>query len=193
MHKAGIVVLLLLGVGCSAGPETVATQEGPIVVMETTMGLIKVKLHPTTCPVTVKNFLRYVNEGFFDGTIFHRVVPGFVVQGGGLTPDLLEKPTHDPIPNEARGAASNLRGTIAMARTEVRDSATAQFYFNLVDNKRLDYSGESERGWGYAVFGQVVEGMGVIDAIATVPTGAKGEFDGQVPMHTVTILRVYAE
>lgn len=157
------------------------------------MGSFKVRLYPDRCRATVENFLKYVDESFYDGTVFHRVVPGFVIQGGGLTPDLTEKPARPEIPNEAAKGLSNLRGTLAMARTELRDSATAQFYINLQDNRRLDYSGEHEKGWGYTAFGEVIEGMDVVDAIGALPTGPKGEFEGQVPISTVLILKLYRQ
>jgi len=124
---------------------------------------------------------------------YSRVVPGFVIQAGGHTADLTEKPTREAIPNEAANGISNRRGTIAMARTAERNSATAQFYINLVDNLRLDYSGENEKGWGYAAFGEVISGMDVVDKIGALQTGAKGEFPGQVPLTTVTIIRAYRE
>jgi cyclophilin family peptidyl-prolyl cis-trans isomerase len=143
-------------------------KEAPVVVMDTSLGKIKIELYPKKAPITVKNFLRYVDEKHYDGTIFHRVVPGFVIQGGGLLPNGREKPTHEPIKNEAGNGLSNQRGTIAMARTDEPDSATAQFYINLKNNTFLD---RAEEKAGYAVFGRVIEGMDVVDKIASVETG----------------------
>jgi peptidyl-prolyl cis-trans isomerase A (cyclophilin A)/peptidyl-prolyl cis-trans isomerase B (cyclophilin B) len=162
----------------------------PVVLIETSLGNIKVELTPDQTPGTVKNFLEYVNEGFYDGTIFHRVVPGFVIQGGGFTPQLEQKATRAPIVNEAAKAISNDRGTICMARTPARDSATSQFYINLNNNKMLNYRGESPSGWGYCAFGKVTEGMDVVDKIAAAPTGPAGPFPGDVPQQTVSINKI---
>jgi cyclophilin family peptidyl-prolyl cis-trans isomerase len=145
------------------------------------------QLDAQRAPVTVRNFLDYVGAGQYDGTIFHRVIDGFVVQGGGYTPDLKEKPTRDPVPNESGNGLSNVRGTIAMARTEDPHSATSQFYINLKDNVKLDPNPER---WGYCVFGKVVEGMDVIDAIAKVPTGPRGEMDRDVPKTDVVVQKM---
>ena len=142
----------------------------PMVVMKTSMGTIKIELDEAKAPVTVKNFLAYVDEGFYDGTIFHRVIDGFMVQGGGFTADMTQKPTKPPIKNEAGNGLKNLRGTIAMARTSVVDSATAQFFINVVDNAFLDHRDDTSQGFGYAVFGRVVEGMDVVDKIKKVAT-----------------------
>jgi len=164
--------------------------ENPKVVLETTMGRIVLELYPDKAPKTVANFLTYVDEGFYDGTIFHRVIPGFVLQGGGYTADFRQKPTRPPIPNEADNGLSNLRGTIAMARTADPHSATSQFFINLVDNKRLDHTGKGDsQAWGYAVFGKVVEGMDVVDKIARVRTGPRGPFPSDCPLETVLIRR----
>lgn len=179
--------------GSGSGDKAESAAGGPVVVFETNMGTIKVVLYPEKCQVTVDNFLKYVDEGFYQGTVFHRVVPGFVIQGGGITADMVEKPTHEPIRNEARTGLSNKRGTIAMARTGERDSATSQFFFNLVNNTRLDYTGENERGWGYTAFGKVIQGMDVIDLIAASPTGARGEFPSDVPLRDVVITKAYRE
>ena len=142
----------------------------PMVVMKTSMGTIKIELDEAKAPVTVKNFLAYVDEGFYDGTIFHRVIDGFMVQGGGFTADMTQKPTKPPIKNEAGNGLKNLRGTIAMARTSVVDSATAQFFINVVDNAFLDHRDDTSQGFGYAVFGRVVEGIDVVDRIKKVAT-----------------------
>lgn len=141
------------------------------VVIETTMGDIEVALDAAKAPVTVANFLSYVDEGFYNGTIFHRVIPRFMIQGGGFTPQMEQKKTRDPIKNEADNGLKNKRGTIAMARTMVVDSATAQFFINTVDNAFLDFRSPDIRGYGYAVFGNVVSGMDVVDAISGVKTG----------------------
>ncbi len=141
-----------------------------LIRFETSHGGFTVELYPAEAPVTVENFLAYVDEKFFDGTIFHRIVPGFVIQGGGLDPEFRTKQTREPIRNEAKNGLKNLRGTLSMARTSVIDSATSQFFVNLADNAFLD---NSARDFGYAVFGRVTDGMDTIDAIARVPTGRR--------------------
>lgn len=183
MRSMGMALLVLLW-GALVGAEN------PKVVLETTMGRIVLELYPDKAPKTVANFLTYVDNGFYDGTIFHRVIPGFVIQGGGYTADFRQKPTRPPIPNEADNGLSNLRGTIAMARTADPHSATSQFFINLVDNKRLDHTGKGDsQAWGYAVFGKVVEGMDVVDKIARVRTGPRGPFPSDCPLETVLIRR----
>lgn len=154
----------------SAAEEIAAKEEGnPVVLMETSMGNIKVELYPDKAPKTVANFLSYVEDGFFGGTIFHRVIKGFMVQGGGFTPDMDQKvPTYDPIPLESQSGLKNARGTVAMARTSVPNSATCQFFINHTDNLNLDYP--KPDGNGYAVFGKVIEGMETVDKIAEVKT-----------------------
>jgi len=154
-----------------------------MVVIETSMGTIKVELDADKAPITVENFLAYADEGFFDGTIFHRVIDGFMVQGGGFDANLQQKKTRDQIKNEADNGLKNDRGTLAMARTAVVGSATAQFFINLKDNDFLNHGG---RDFGYAVFGRVVEGMDVVDAISKVPTGHKNG-QGDVPLEAVTL------
>jgi cyclophilin family peptidyl-prolyl cis-trans isomerase len=156
----------------------------PKVRVQTSQGSFVLELDGERAPLTVRNFLEYVEAGHYDGTIFHRVIDGFVVQGGGYTPDLDEKRTRDPIANESGNGLSNRRGTIAMARTEDPHSATSQFYVNLKDNVRLDPNAER---WGYCVFGSVVEGMEVVDRIAKVPTGPRGEIPGDVPQEDVVV------
>jgi cyclophilin family peptidyl-prolyl cis-trans isomerase len=151
---------------------------------ETTHGPFTVELFPKEAPVSSENFLRYVDEGFFDGTVFHRVIPGFVIQGGGLTPDLANKKTRAPIANEAKNGLKNSRGTLSMARTSDINSATSQFFVNLVDNAFLDHG---PRDYGYAVFGKVSEGMDVIDKIAQVSTGNRKGHQG-VPLEDVVII-----
>jgi len=155
---------------------------------------ITVQLDGTHAPITVRNFLRYVNEKFFDNTIFHRVISTFMIQGGGFTPTFTKKPTHDPIKNEATNGIANGRGTIAMARTSVIDSATAQFFINVKDNVGLNHRGNGPRTFGYAVFGKVVKGMDVVDKIRNVKTGAKGPFTRDCPLTPVVIksIRVVA-
>jgi peptidyl-prolyl cis-trans isomerase A (cyclophilin A) len=154
-----------------------------MVVLETSKGDITIELYPDDAPITVENFLQYVDDGFFDGTIFHRVIPNFMIQGGGFTEDMNQKPTREPIKNEARNGLKNERGSIAMARTSVVDSATAQFFINHADNEFLN---NSARDFGYAVFGKVVGGMEVVDAIAAVETGRHGPHD-DVPREPVVI------
>jgi len=158
----------------------------PVVIMSTSKGDIKIELFKDKAPITVENFLSYVNDGFYDGTIFHRVIPNFMIQGGGFTPDFSQKPTKPPIKNEAKNGLKNERGTLAMARTQVVDSATSQFFINLVDNSFLD---NGARDYGYAVFGKVIDGMGVVDEIAAVNTGTRGMY-GDVPQEDVTITSV---
>lgn len=159
----------------------------PVVVMETSEGTIKIELFPDKSPKTVENFLRYVDEKHYDGTIFHRVIADFMIQGGGMTPDYKEKPTHEPVKNEARADVPNKRGTIAMARTNVVDSATSQFFINVVDNAFLNHRGETPQTFGYCVFGQVIEGMDVVDKIRNVKTGRGGPFPSDVPQTPMII------
>ena len=168
----------------SAGP----APKNPVVVMQTSMGDIKIELYPDKAPITVKNFLDYARIGFYNGTIFHRVMRGFVIQGGGVTPDLKEKATRAPIKNEAANGLLNNRGTISMAREEEPDTASAQFFINLVDNARLNHRGNTGRAMGYAVFGKVIEGMDVVDKIGTTPTKAVNKEYANVPM-TMIILK----
>ena len=173
------LALLLAGFGAVA-------QDNPVVVMDTSMGTIRIELFESEAPDTVANFLRYTDVEFFDGLIFHRVISGFMIQGGGFSPNMVQKPGYDPIKNEAKAELPNDRGTIAMARTNVPDSATSQFFINLVDNSNLNFRDPTPRGIGYAVFGRVVEGMEVVDAIAQVQTGAvRGYRD--VPVEAVVI------
>ena len=157
------------------------------VQMQTTKGDIIIELNGEAAPVTVKNFLEYVNDGFYEGTVFHRVIKGFMVQGGGMDKDMKPKPNNDPIVNEASNGLKNDRGTLAMARTGDPDSATSQFFINHKDNDFLNYTGPSPDKIGYAVFGKVTEGMDVVDAIATVKTIRQGYYD-DVPAEPVEIL-----
>ncbi len=167
-----------------------ALADNPKVRMETTEGTITMELYPDKAPKSVENFLAYVDEGYYDGTVFHRVIDGFMIQGGGFTGDLQKKPTKDAIENEADNGLKNERGTIAMARTGDPHSATAQFFINHKDNDFLNHSGKNPRGWGYAVFGKVTDGMEVVDKIATTPTGGKGPFPTDVPKSTIVIEKV---
>jgi len=146
----------------------------PRVSLKTSMGDILVELDAENAPISTENFLAYVNDGFYDGTVFHRVIADFMIQGGGMEPDLSPKSTKAPIKNEANNGLTNERGTLAMARTQVVDSATAQFFINTVDNNFLNHQNESTMGYGYAVFGKVVEGMETVDAIRQVETGNHG-------------------
>ena len=159
------------------------------VLMETSLGKITLELFDDRAPVTVKNFLDYVANGFYDGLIFHRVIPGFMIQGGGFEPGMKQKKTMEPIKNEADNMLSNKRGTIAMARTNIVDSATAQFFINLKDNAFLDHKSKRQDEYGYAVFGQVAEGMDVVDSIAAVKTGSRG-LHNDVPLDDVIITQV---
>lgn len=162
-----------------------AQAANPVVVMETSMGTVKIELYPDKAPVTVKNFLDYVDDKFYDGLIFHRVIPTFMIQGGGFEPSMNQKKTKAAIKNESGNGLSNERGTIAMARTSDPDSATAQFYINVKDNKGLDKANAGD-GVGYCVFGKVTEGMDVVDKIKAVKTGVKGGHR-DVPLDEVVI------
>ncbi len=144
------------------------------VKLTTSLGVITIQLNPEKAPISAANFLTYVKEGFYDGTIFHRVIPDFMAQGGGFDTSFTQKAVHAPIKNEANNGLANKRGTIAMARTNVPDSATGQFFINLKDNTFLNHTSPTPSGWGYAVFGEVIEGMDVVDAMAKAPTGNRG-------------------
>jgi peptidyl-prolyl cis-trans isomerase B (cyclophilin B) len=163
------------------------TDTAPQVKLQTSLGDVVLKLDAAKAPVTVQNFLTYVKEGHYDGTIFHRVIPGFMAQGGGFTEDFKQKSTHSPIKNEADNGLKNKRGTIAMARTSDPVSATAQFFINYKDNDFLDYKSPTPQGWGYAVFGEVTQGMDVVDKMATVPTGSGGPMPTDVPKTPIVI------
>jgi len=176
----GVVGLTQIARGENAG-------EAPRVVLETNHGNIILELYPDKAPQSVGNFLAYVDEGYYSGTIFHRVIDGFMIQGGGFADDMTQKSTKNGVPNEADNGLKNSRGTVAMARTTDPHSATSQFFINLVDNAPLDHTDKTPRGWGYTVFGKVVEGMDVVDAIAKAPTGTVGPFR-DVPSETVVIV-----
>ena len=163
-----------------------------MVKLHTNKGTIVLELDAEKAPKTVENFLDYANSGFYDGTIFHRVIDGFMIQGGGMEPGMREKKTNDPIQNEANNGLANERGTIAMARTPDPHSATAQFFINVSDNAFLNFRSESMDGWGYCVFGKVVDGMDVVDAIRKVDTGSFG-FHQDVPKEDIVIERVEVE
>ena len=164
----------------------------PLVTFETTHGSFTVSLEPEAAPETVKNFLAYVRDGHYDGTIFHRVIAGFMIQGGGYTQRYEQLPTRAPIENEAPNAPGNDRGTIAMARTADPHSATAQFFINVADNDFLNHRGKNPQGWGYAAFGRVVDGMETVDRIAALQTGSGGPFQSDVPQEAVVIEKMTA-
>jgi cyclophilin family peptidyl-prolyl cis-trans isomerase len=159
----------------------------PRIKLETSEGDIVLELDRSKAPASVDNFIQYVNDGFYDGTIFHRVIENFMIQGGGFTQDLEKKTTRSPVKNEANNGLKNDRGTIAMARTNDPHSATAQFFINVVDNDFLNHKDQSLRGWGYAVFGRVVEGMDVVDTIRNTATGPRGPFRSDVPKTPMVI------
>lgn len=189
---AAILSLVLFNTFKGKGEQSMndETNNNPVVVIETTMGNITVELDAENAPNTAANFLTYVDEGYFNDTIFHRVIPNFMIQGGGLTADMKDKPSkHAPIQNEANNGLKNDRGTLAMARTSDPHSATSQFFINHKDNDFLNFRSESMQGWGYAVFGKVTEGMDVVDEIAAVKTGGKGGHQ-DVPLETITITAV---
>ncbi len=177
-----ILFTLLMVLGTS-----VMAQDNPVVVMETNKGTITIELWADKAPISVENFLRYTDNAFFDGLVFHRVIPGFMIQGGGFDPELVQKSTYDAIKNEASASVPNNRGTLAMARTSVVDSATSQFFINLVNNDFLNHTDETPRGFGYAVFGEVTEGMDVVDAIAAVATANGRGGHQNVPTEPVII------
>ena len=177
------VVLTLAMLACS----TLAAAANPEVELKTNMGTITLELYPDKAPKTVENFLQYVKDGFFKGTIFHRVINGFMVQGGGFTPEYAQKKTRAPVPNEANNGLKNDVGTIAMARTSDPHSATAQFFINHKNNDFLNHSAPTPQGWGYTVFGKVTKGMDVVNKIAALDTGAMGPFQSDVPRKQVVI------
>ena len=176
-------------IGVFMGGNEEMSSQPEIVVLETSMGVIEIDLNWERAPITAANYLRYVEEGFYDGTIFHRVILGFMIQGGSFTPDGSQKQTHDPIKLESRSSLKNERGTIAMARTSVPDSATSQFFINLMDNDFLDYGPGND---GFAVFGEVVSGMDVVDAIAGVQTESRGLYLDW-PVEDVVIEKAYSK
>lgn len=173
-------------------PTKNAHKENPMVVLETSKGDIVIELNEEKAPITTANFLEYVNAGHYDGLIFHRVIKTFMIQGGGMDSSMQEKPTRDPIQNEADNGLTNDIYTVAMARTPDPNSATAQFFINVADNAFLNHTAKTPEGWGYAVFGKVVEGQDVVEAIKVVPTTSKGYHD-DVPVMPVTIKRAYVK
>lgn len=200
MMKSTLALLMLVGASAlsaqdskpmpaAAPAATTSAAAAPRVTLKTNMGNIVIELNPAKAPKSVENFLQYVADKHYDGTVFHRVIPTFMIQGGGFTQELTMKPTRPPVANEADNGLSNLRGTVAMARTNDPNSATAQFFINVVDNRNLDhFSKDNGQTWGYAVFGKVVSGMDVVDAIKGVERGAKGPLPQDVPVSPVIIL-----
>jgi peptidyl-prolyl cis-trans isomerase A (cyclophilin A) len=183
MIVAAAPLLLALLQAPTPEPTPRPLPSGPGGVQTPSLGRIKIGLNKDKAPITVDNFIKYVHAGHYDGTIFHRVMPSFMIQGGGMDPDMTERPTRPPIKNEARNGLRNSRGTVAMARTEDPSSATSQFFINVKDNHALDFG---IRGAGYAVFGEVLEGMDVVDKIVNVPTGTKGIHEN-VPLTPVVL------
>jgi cyclophilin family peptidyl-prolyl cis-trans isomerase len=189
-NLAAVFASLLVTFGLTIAPMSTATaaDNAPRVRLMTNMGAIVLELDAARAPKTVENFLTYVRAGFYDGTIFHRVIRGFMIQGGGMVPGLERKPTRGPIPNEADNGLKNVAGTVAMARTGDPHSATAQFFINTVDNRSLDHRDKSPQGWGYTVFGRVIEGMDVVRIIEGGPTGPSAGFM-DVPTSDVIITK----
>lgn len=177
---------LLLGL-CAIAFCVTAHAANPQVELQTNKGTIVIELYPDKAPATVENFLRYVNAGYYNGTIFHRVIPGFMIQGGGYNKAYDKKQTDKPVKNEADNGLKNEIGTVAMARTNDPHSATSQFFINVANNGFLDYRSPTTRGYGYTVFGKVIKGMGVVKEIANAPTSAAGPFRKDVPVDMVTI------
>ncbi len=184
MLSVKVITLCFVALGMIAASGAKAAN--PVVTMETSLGTVKIELFEDKAPISVKNFLQYVEDKHYDGLVFHRVIDGFMIQGGGFQPGMKEKKTRDPIKNESDNGVENLRGTLAMARTRVPDSATSQFYINVKDNKALNGSKDAP---GYAVFGRVIEGMDIVDKIKAVKTGNKMGFD-DVPLEDVVIKSV---
>ena len=182
-----LTLLLTLCLGMTGCEQPVTNTDSLQVLLETQKGGIVIELNEEAAPVTVENFLLYVDEGFYDGTIFHRVIPNFMIQGGGFLPDMSKKDTHPPIKNEASNGLENIRGSIAMARTNIPDSATSQFFINHGDNSALNY-GSPQSPDGYAVFGKVVKGMEVVDTIATAPTAYRGR-EKSAPVNPVVVTK----
>jgi peptidyl-prolyl cis-trans isomerase B (cyclophilin B) len=189
--RCGTLILavgLMAGLILAAGASARAERSHPLVKLQTSMGDITLELFPDKAPATVANFLEYVKSGFYDGTVFHRVINGFMIQGGGLDAKMSKKPTRAPIKNEADNGLTNDAYTVAMARTNDPNSATAQFFINTVNNTFLNHTSKTPQGWGYAVFGKVVKGKEVVDKIKAVPTATKGMYEN-VPVEPVTIVK----
>jgi len=184
-----LITIAIAAVGISIGVQAHAAN--PQVDLDTTAGKIRIELDPAAAPKTVENFLAYVKAKHYDGTQFHRVIPGFMIQGGGFSSDFKQKPTRPPIANEAeqssKAGLTNVPGTIAMARTGDPNSATAQFFINVNDNKSLNFREPTPQGYGYVVFGKVIQGMDVVNKIAAVPTGSGGPFARDVPVERVIV------
>ncbi|MGR9013899.1 MAG: peptidylprolyl isomerase [Gammaproteobacteria bacterium] len=174
MRNFIVSMMLILTTTLSFATENKMSDTPSKVKLTTSLGEIIIQLNPEKAPISSANFLTYVTEGFYNGTIFHRVIPGFMAQGGGFDTDFNQKAVHDPIKNEADNGLPNKRGSIAMARTNVPDSATGQFFINYKDNASLNHTSPTPSGWGYAVFGEVIEGMEVVDEMAKQPTGNRG-------------------
>ncbi len=189
MSCRSLAFLVICGLVATLAAPPAAAQNNPAVVIETSLGAITAELDRRNAPVSVANFLAYAESGFFNGTVFHRVIRGFMIQGGGMTADLERKETRAPIRNEATNGLANDRGTLAMARTNVVDSATAQFFINTVDNPGLNNRGTDPGSYGYAVFGRVIDGLDVVDQIENVATGRRGPLQ-DVPNTTVEIISV---
>ena len=185
--KIKLIVVIAALVTLTTAGVSMATDGNPKVEMETSKGKFVIELFPEKAPETVKNFLNYVDAKFYDGTIFHRVIPKFMIQGGGFTSDMKTKPAGKPIKNEADNGLKNDRGTIAMARTGDPHSATAQFFINSINNDFLNHKGKTQQGWGYVVFGKVITGMDVVDAISAVKTVTRGGYR-DVPAKTIEII-----
>jgi len=184
--KIKLIVVLAAFVTLVTAGVSMAADGNPKVEMETSKGKMVIELFPEKAPETVKNFLNYVDAKFYDGTIFHRVIPNFMIQGGGFTSDMKQKSAGTPIKNEADNGLNNERGTIAMARTGDPHSATAQFFINSVNNDFLNHKGKTQQGWGYVVFGKVIKGMDVVDAISSTKTVTRGRFR-DVPAEAIEI------
>ena len=199
MIRAKNVLIVLICLFFFYSHSAMADEQLPKVRMSTTLGDIVLELNSTRAPQTVENFLNYVNSGFYDGTIFHRVISNFMIQGGGFTKELdnnrsfTQKKPNEPIKNEANNGLHNVRGSVSMARTSDPHSATAQFFINVVDNQFLDHRSQTTRGWGYTVFGKVVEGMDIVDKIRKVKTARGGQFSKDVPMEAVEIIKISVE
>ena len=190
LRRLSVLLALVVAAGIMMSDQTETQADeaaSPVVTFETTHGSFAVALEPEAAPETVANFVQYVRDGHFDGTIFHRVISGFMIQGGGYTERYEQLKTRAPIENEAPNAPGNDRGTIAMARTADPHSATAQFFINVVDNDFLNHRGKNPQGWGYAAFGRVVDGMETVDRIAALKTGPGGPFPSDVPQEAVVI------
>lgn len=183
-----MAALLTVALLLSHGGISLAQRSKPVVKLETSMGDIVLELYPDKAPATVANFLKYVESGFYNGTVFHRVIDGFMIQGGGMDEQLNRKDTADPVQNEADNGLKNAPYTIAMARTNDPHSATAQFFINVADNAFLNHSAKTMQGWGYAVFGKVIKGQAIVDRIKQVPTTTVGMHQN-VPVQPVTILK----